>query len=102
MREQTELLLTLGSPGTARVLADAEHALGALQRRSGSFDGFPRQARHESSDGLDEAGARERRSCFREPLAALPRSAEDYSFFGASPWGSAGAWGFGGRTRSSS
>ncbi|MFP2909255.1 hypothetical protein ACLESD_30280, partial [Pyxidicoccus sp. 3LFB2] len=72
--EQAEMHLSLGSPGAARVLTDAVQAAGALQGRSAPFDAFLRKARQESSDGLDEAGARELLSRFRERLAALPFS----------------------------
>ena len=72
--EQVEMHLALGSQGAARVLADAVGSAGALYGRFGPFDVFLRKARQEAADGLDEAGARDLLSRFRERLAALPFS----------------------------
>lgn len=72
--EQAEMHLTLGSPGAARVLADAVDAAGALYGRSAPFDGFLRKARQEAAEGLDEASSRGLLERFRERLAALPFS----------------------------
>ncbi|MCP3136016.1 hypothetical protein [Pyxidicoccus xibeiensis] len=72
--EQADMHLALGSQGAARVLAEAVEAAGALYGRSVPFDGFLRKARQEAAEGLDEAGARELLTRFRERLAALPFS----------------------------
>ena len=72
--ERVEMHLALGSPGAARVVADAVDAAGALQGRAGAFDVFLRKARQQTTEGLDEAGTRELLSQFRERLAALPFS----------------------------
>ncbi|WP_163783137.1 hypothetical protein [Myxococcus vastator] len=72
--EQADMHLSLGSRGAERVLAEAVEAAGALQGRSPPFDAFLRKARQEAGDGLEEAGARELLTRFRERLAALPFS----------------------------
>lgn len=72
--EQVEMHLALGSPGAARVMADAVEAAGALQGRVAAFDVFLRKARQETGAGLDEAGTRDLLTRFRERLAALPFS----------------------------